>query len=162
MVRQGWLSPVRLPQGRGYTLTTKVARRLDEAGRRIYRDAPDAWDGRWHLLVIQHIPDRARRDRSRAGPGHLGHAVLDDVDQPSRLGRAGRPVRGRGRARGAVRPRRRRPWSHRGRRRLPWSLPATLPPDDRPGTGAARFFDEEAARLLPAASRFVDRCLDGR
>jgi phenylacetic acid degradation operon negative regulatory protein len=41
-------------------------------------------------------------------------------------------------------------------------LPATLLPDDQPGTGAARFFDEEAARLLPAASRFVDRCLDGR
>ena len=41
-------------------------------------------------------------------------------------------------------------------------LPATLLPDDWPGARAGRFFDEEAARLLPAASRFVDRCLDGR
>lgn len=40
-------------------------------------------------------------------------------------------------------------------------LPATLLPDDWPGGKAARFFDAEAARLLPAAARFVDRCLDG-
>src|SRR3954451_22672093 len=79
MVRQGWLSPVRLPQGRGYALTTRAVRRLDEAGRRIYRDAPDTWDGRWHLLVIQHIPERARRERLRAGLGYLGYAPLDDT-----------------------------------------------------------------------------------
>lgn len=39
-------------------------------------------------------------------------------------------------------------------------LPVELLPPDWPGHAAARFFDEEAARLLPAASRFVDRCLD--
>ena len=38
-------------------------------------------------------------------------------------------------------------------------LPADLLPADWPGHRAARFFAEEAARLLPAASRFVDRCL---
>ncbi|MGZ6804018.1 MAG: PaaX family transcriptional regulator [Nocardioidaceae bacterium] len=38
-------------------------------------------------------------------------------------------------------------------------LPAELLPPDWPGHAAARFFDEEAARLLPAASRFVDFCL---
>ena len=38
-------------------------------------------------------------------------------------------------------------------------LPAGLLPRDWPGTEAARFFDSEAARLLPGASRFVDRCL---
>ena len=38
-------------------------------------------------------------------------------------------------------------------------LPAELLPVDWPGHEAARFFDEEAARLLPAASRFVDACL---
>src|ERR1044072_4434468 len=49
------------------------------ARRRIYRDAPDTWDGHWHLLVIQHIPDRARRERLRAGLGYLGYAPLDDT-----------------------------------------------------------------------------------
>jgi phenylacetic acid degradation operon negative regulatory protein len=39
-------------------------------------------------------------------------------------------------------------------------IPLELLPADWPGTAAARFFAEEAARLLPAASRFVDRCLD--
>jgi phenylacetic acid degradation operon negative regulatory protein len=39
-------------------------------------------------------------------------------------------------------------------------LPVELLPLDWPGHAAARFFAEEAARLLPAASRFVDRCLD--
>jgi phenylacetic acid degradation operon negative regulatory protein len=38
-------------------------------------------------------------------------------------------------------------------------LPAALLPEGWPGTAAAAFFDAEAARLLPAASRFVDGCL---
>ncbi len=38
-------------------------------------------------------------------------------------------------------------------------LPAELLPADWLGDTAARFFAEEAGRLLPAASRFVDRCL---
>lgn len=40
----------------------------------------------------------------------------------------------------------------------PW-LPEELLPADWPGTAAARFFDAESARLLPRASRFIDRCL---
>lgn len=39
-------------------------------------------------------------------------------------------------------------------------LPVELLPPEWPGHAAARFFAEEAARLLPAASRFVDHCLD--
>ena len=38
-------------------------------------------------------------------------------------------------------------------------LPAELLPPDWPGEAAARFFADEAGRLLPAASKFVDRCL---
>ena len=40
-------------------------------------------------------------------------------------------------------------------------LPAELLPADWAGHGAATFFAEEAARLQPAASRFVDACLAG-
>jgi phenylacetic acid degradation operon negative regulatory protein len=39
-------------------------------------------------------------------------------------------------------------------------LPAELLPAGWPGAAAAEFFDAEAARLLPGASRFVDRCLE--
>jgi phenylacetic acid degradation operon negative regulatory protein len=38
-------------------------------------------------------------------------------------------------------------------------LPPELLPDDWAGHDAAKFFAEEAARLLPAADRFVDDCL---
>lgn len=211
MVRQGWLSPVRLPQGRGYALTVKAVRRLDEAGRRIYRDAPDTWDGRWHLLVIQHIPDRARRERLRAGLGYLAYAPLDDTTwlspRPSPelevlfategvraerfvsdydgdpCGLVARVWDLDGLARAYERwigeaeellaaypvPADEEAFAARSLLVHEWrkflfrdpGLPAMLLPDDWPGAKAARFFDAEAARLLPAASRFVDRCLDG-
>jgi phenylacetic acid degradation operon negative regulatory protein len=38
-------------------------------------------------------------------------------------------------------------------------LPASLLPSPWPGTGAATFFDRHAARLRPAADRYVERCL---
>jgi phenylacetic acid degradation operon negative regulatory protein len=38
-------------------------------------------------------------------------------------------------------------------------LPAELLPAGWPGGAAAELFDTESARLLPAAARFVDRCL---
>jgi len=39
-------------------------------------------------------------------------------------------------------------------------LPPALLPDHWPGTSAAAFFDRHAARLRPAADRYVERCLD--
>jgi phenylacetic acid degradation operon negative regulatory protein len=39
-------------------------------------------------------------------------------------------------------------------------LPPELLPDGWPGAAAAEFFDAQAARLMPGASRFVDRCLE--
>jgi phenylacetic acid degradation operon negative regulatory protein len=41
-------------------------------------------------------------------------------------------------------------------------LPIELLPDDWPGADAAAYFDAESARLLPAATKFVDSCLDRR
>lgn len=38
-------------------------------------------------------------------------------------------------------------------------LPRELLPEQWPGETAAAFFDQESARLLPAATRFVDACL---
>lgn len=39
-------------------------------------------------------------------------------------------------------------------------LPPALLPEHWPGSSAASFFDRHAARLRPAADRFVERCLD--
>ena len=62
MVRQGWLTAVKLPAGPGYALTPRAVRRLDEAAERIYRTSKQQWDGRWHLLVV--APPAGRRSRA--------------------------------------------------------------------------------------------------
>ena len=80
MVRQGWLTPVRCGPGlAGYALTPRAASRLDEAAERIYRRGDLAWDGQWHVLVVERIRDRARRGRVRAALGYLGYAPLDET-----------------------------------------------------------------------------------
>ncbi|MFG2005863.1 PaaX family transcriptional regulator C-terminal domain-containing protein [Spirillospora sp. NPDC048911] len=208
MVRQEWLEPVRLPPGPGYALTPRAVRRLDEAAHRIYRDL-GPWDGRWHLLVIERVRERARRDRLAAGLGYLGYARLDETTWISPRASSeldpllnAESVRAErfhsayeGDAHGLVA----RAWDLDGlarayerwladahallacdqeftdeqafavRSRLvhEWrkflfrdpGLPPDVLPEGWPGTRAARFFDTEAARLLPAASRFVEGCL---
>jgi phenylacetic acid degradation operon negative regulatory protein len=78
MVRQGWLAPARLDQGAAYRMTPMAERRVTAAARRIYRRGIAAWDGRWHVLVIDQVPERSRRDRIRSGLGYLGYAPLRD------------------------------------------------------------------------------------
>lgn len=78
MVRQGWLRPVRLPEGPGYALTPRAVRRLDDAGARIYRTCtPPRWEGRWHLLVVTPPPGRSARERLVSGLSFLGYGALD-------------------------------------------------------------------------------------
>ncbi|WP_204286932.1 PaaX family transcriptional regulator [Microbispora amethystogenes] len=79
MVRQGWLDPVRLPQGPGYAVTPKAERRLDDAAARVYRGADTPWDGRWHVLVLEPVRDRARRERLRSDLAFLGYAPLSET-----------------------------------------------------------------------------------
>ena len=78
MVSQGWLVPVRLEQGPGYRVTERAERRLSAAANRIYRRGIAEWDGRWHLLVVDHVADRGTRERVRSGLGYLGYARLWD------------------------------------------------------------------------------------
>ena len=78
MVRQGWLVPVRLDLGAGYRLTPQAERRLSAAANRIYRRGIAPWDGRWHVLVVDQVRERSRRDRVRSGFGYLGYAALRD------------------------------------------------------------------------------------
>src|SRR5690348_5466265 len=77
MVRQGWLSPVRLDEGPGYALTERARHRLDEAATRIYRTGAPAWDGCWDLVVVGPL-QRAARERLRSGLSFLGYAALSD------------------------------------------------------------------------------------
>ncbi len=36
------------------------------------------WDGRWHVVVVERVRERARRERLRAALGFLGYASLDE------------------------------------------------------------------------------------
>ncbi len=78
MVAQRWLDPVRLDGGAGYRLTPRAERRLRDAASRIYRTGFAEWDHRWHLLAVDRISDRARRERVRTGLSYLGYAALRD------------------------------------------------------------------------------------
>lgn len=79
MVRQGWLVPARLPQGPGYEVTPKCVRRLDETASRIYRVGTITWTGRWHVLVVEPVRERPRRDRLKADLAFLGYAPLSET-----------------------------------------------------------------------------------
>jgi phenylacetic acid degradation operon negative regulatory protein len=79
MARQGWLEAVRLPEGAGYGLAPRAVRRLDDAAERIYRHGDPAWDGRWHVVVVERVRERARRERLRAALGYLGYAPIDET-----------------------------------------------------------------------------------
>jgi len=210
MVRQGWLAPVRLAGGRGYTLTSRASQRLDEAAERIYRRGDQHWDGCWHVVIVERLRDRARRERTRAGLLYLGYAPLTEttwisprasVELDALL--AAERLRAElfhasygGDPRGLVA----RAWDLDGLARAyrrwlasagglvatagpaasdeavfalrstlvhEWrkflfsdpGLPVALLPSAWPGHDASRLFRAESARLWPAASRFVDCCL---
>lgn len=210
MVRQGWLTPARLPQGPGYEVTPRCVRRLDETALRIYRVGTITWTGRWHIVVVGPVRERPRRERLRADLAFLGYAPLSETTwigpRPSpELGAilAGEGVRADrfdavldGDPRALVA----RTWDLDGigsayeewlsravdligalpedaaddrvfatRSRLlhGWrnflfrdpGLPADLLPPGWPGEKARAYFEQEAARLLPAAAAFVDRHL---
>jgi phenylacetic acid degradation operon negative regulatory protein len=76
MVRQGWLTAVRLPAGPGYALTPRAVRRLDEAADRIYRTSQHSWDGTWHLLVAAAPAGRSDRERLHAQLQYLGYGAI--------------------------------------------------------------------------------------
>ncbi|HEX6930503.1 MAG TPA: PaaX family transcriptional regulator C-terminal domain-containing protein [Streptosporangiaceae bacterium] len=77
MARQGWLEPLRLPGGAGYRLTPRAVQRLREAADRIYRRDTPPWDGRWHVVVVERVRQRAARERLRSALGYLGYACLE-------------------------------------------------------------------------------------
>ncbi|QSB14089.1 PaaX family transcriptional regulator [Natronosporangium hydrolyticum] len=213
MVRQGWLAPRRLAAGPGYALTSKAAKRLDDAAGRVYRTARPSWNGRFDLIVLDPPRSRAARSRLAANLAYLGYGTIgervwvaprlnDEVDllldeagvrydrftathsagtdgTASLVERAWdlpalareyekfvaelTPVVAEAPARGDDEA------AYQARFQLvhAWrtflfrdpQLPAALLPAPWPGVAAANFFDKHAARLRPAADRFVNHCL---
>ncbi|SIR19344.1 PaaX family transcriptional regulator [Micromonospora avicenniae] len=214
MVRQGWLDPLKLASGPGYSITPKAARRLDEAAARIYRTGRIGWDGRFDLIVLEAPNSRRERQRLAANLTFLGYGTLNECtwvatrpgeDVDVLLNEAGVRYERFTAAHAAGTPGAmavvRRAWNlneigqayerfvteqqpliakvnarsgdeeaYAARFRLvhAWrtflfrdpQLPPALLPERWPGTAAASFFDRHAARLRPAADRYVERCLD--
>src|SRR6516165_12367364 len=52
LARDGWLEARRAGRRSEYRLTASGATRFAEATRRIYGEAPRAWDGQWTLLLL--------------------------------------------------------------------------------------------------------------
>lgn len=61
---------------RGYEATPATRERLRRAHDRIYRAHDPPWDGDWHVVVLDHLPERGRRDRVAATLGYLGYGRL--------------------------------------------------------------------------------------
>jgi phenylacetic acid degradation operon negative regulatory protein len=75
MVREGWLEPVERGV-RGYAVTSRGRERLTAAHARIYRTGEQAWDGRWHVVVVERDVDRNARARVAQALGFLGYGQL--------------------------------------------------------------------------------------
>ena len=76
MVSEGWLEPVRLASGRGYRATSRTIRWLDDVSARVYRGDGRAWDGYWHLALVDQPVQRPDRLRLRADLAFIGYAEL--------------------------------------------------------------------------------------
>lgn len=80
MVAEDWLEPVRLPVGRGYRATDRTIRWLDDVAARVYRSSDEAWDGHWHLALLDQPAEqplgRPGRNRLRADLSFIGYAEL--------------------------------------------------------------------------------------
>lgn len=77
MAAQGWLEPQVRGGVRGYAATDSARERLAAARLRIYRRAPEPWDGHWHLVLVDHGGERAVRDRVASTLAYLGYGRLD-------------------------------------------------------------------------------------
>ncbi|CAM3357690.1 PaaX family transcriptional regulator C-terminal domain-containing protein [Stackebrandtia soli] len=213
MVKQGWLTACHIRGHRGYSLTPRATRRLDEAAARIYRTSRRDWDGK--LDMVMFAPPVSRQERGRLAdalrfhgygplaPGtwispwrtpalptvfaesdvaydrfttvHHGNtkalvARAWDLEELARRYRefvaelepvvgligGGTPDRDAYTARFQL--------VHAFRVFLfsDPGLPSRLLPTPWAGSAAAAFFDAHAARLRPAADRFVHECLMSR
>jgi phenylacetic acid degradation operon negative regulatory protein len=77
MSRQGWLFPIRSGRSSYYALTPRGVDRIEEAAQRIFKLHPEAWDGRWRLLLVRFTSsNRERRSALRRELVWMGCAPI--------------------------------------------------------------------------------------
>jgi phenylacetic acid degradation operon negative regulatory protein len=94
LAREGWLSSRREGRQSEYFLTEHGKSRFAEATRRIYREAPQSWDGSWTLLLLppgQSPKQKAAREEllwlgfGQVRPGVLVHPSRSVEDARAQL-----------------------------------------------------------------------------
>ena len=94
LAQEGWLSSNREGRQSEYFLTEHGKNRFAEATRRIYREAPQTWDGSWTLLLLpqgQSAKQKAARGEllwlgfGQVRPGVLAHPSRSIEDTRSQL-----------------------------------------------------------------------------
>jgi phenylacetic acid degradation operon negative regulatory protein len=94
LAQEGWLSSNREGRQSEYFLTEHGKNRFAEATRRIYREAPQSWDGSWTLLLLpqgQSARQKAAREEllwlgfGQVRPGVLAHPSRSVADTRSQL-----------------------------------------------------------------------------
>jgi phenylacetic acid degradation operon negative regulatory protein len=95
LAQEGWLASNREGRQSEYFLTEHGKTRFAEATRRIYREAPESWDGNWTLLLLPQGPapklKQLREEMLWLGfgqirPGVLAHPSRSVNDTRGQLG----------------------------------------------------------------------------
>jgi len=80
MSKQGWVQSERRGNKSFYSLTERGEVRMEEASRRIYKEATTSWDGRWWILLYnipeekRHLRDKLREELVWSGFGPLSNS----------------------------------------------------------------------------------------
>ena len=94
MYKNGWVQSERIGNKSYYFLTDQGIKRIDEAGKRIFRVRPHSWDGKWRILIYsipedkRHLRDELRKELIWSGFGSFTNSVWitpNDLEEEVRL-----------------------------------------------------------------------------
>lgn len=77
MNKQGWVQSEKVGNKSYYSLTDRGQKRIDEAGKRIFKLMPEKWDGKWRIFMynipeeIRNVRDELRKELVWSGFGTL-------------------------------------------------------------------------------------------
>lgn len=80
MNKQGWVQAEKIGNKSYYSLTPRGQKRIDEAGKRIFKLKPEEWDGKWRILMytipeeIRNVRDELRKELIWSGFGSMSNS----------------------------------------------------------------------------------------
>lgn len=73
LVAQGWLRAESREGVRGYAASDRARERWRHAHERVYAAGPGPWGGDWHVVQVDAVGERRRRDQVASTLGYLGY-----------------------------------------------------------------------------------------